>query len=261
MNKTAIIVPCYNETKRLKENLFLEGLQRYEEMTLVFVDDGSKDRTLDMLHSLANQNSKRIKVIPLTQNSGKAEAVRRGMVNALEEDFNFVGYLDADLSTSVDAIMEFPRILELANVEMVMGSRVKLLGKDIERNVGRHYLGRFFATYASICLKLAVYDTQCGAKLFKNTPRIKSIFSERFLTNWVFDVEILARYIIATHYEGSKDPSGLIVEKPLNAWKDIGGSKLKLPQVPTILKDMVVLAYCYSPTIYKINKDSQNKRS
>jgi glycosyltransferase involved in cell wall biosynthesis len=251
--KTAIVVPCYNEADRLKGELFLDELKHNDGLTYLFVNDGSSDNTQGILDALCAQEPSRAKALSLTKNSGKAEAVRKGILKAFEDGFDYVGYLDADLSTSIKEIMTFTEHLERDEIQIVMGSRVKLLGREIERKASRHYLGRFFATYASFALNLAVYDTQCGAKMFRNTDTIKKVFSDPFITNWVFDVEMLARYMIEARKDGEAEPSGSIVEAPLMAWRDVGGSKLKLSHIPKIVRDMLAITFRYTPTIYKLS--------
>ena len=104
-----------------------------------------------------------------------------------------------------------------------MGSRVKLLGRSIRRSNLRHILGRLSATLISLTLELEVYDTQCGAKLFRVNALTKQIFSRAFQSTWIFDVELIARIIRAN----SETPDRLIYEFPLKEWTDIAGSKIR----------------------------------
>ena len=135
-----------------------------------------------------------MELLRLPQNQGKAEAVRLGFRAAFEKSPWYLGYWDADLSTPLEALSSFETVFEeLPAVEMVFGSRVMLLGRDVVRERYRHYFGRAFASLASAILRLPIYDTQCGAKLFRNTETLGEIFSSPFESKWVFDIEILAR--------------------------------------------------------------------
>ena len=138
----------------------------------------------------------------------------------------YVGYWDADLATPLTAIADFRAHLDQhPRVEALLGARVRLLGRQIERRTLRHCLGRLFAAAAAGVLKIPVYDTQCGAKLFRATDRVRRIFADPFRTTWIFDVELLAR-LLAT-IPADDDPAELIHELPLAAWRDVAGSKVK----------------------------------
>ncbi|MBI9082568.1 MAG: hypothetical protein JEZ11_03150 [Desulfobacterales bacterium] len=116
--------------------------------------------------------------------------------------FENIGYWDADLSTPLSALEQMCQKLSPPEVVMVFGSRVRLLDRNIERKAIRHYLGRLFATFASIVIELPIYDTQCGAKIFKNNNNLQRVFSKPFSTSWVFDVEIFDRFALLQKHEG-----------------------------------------------------------
>jgi dolichyl-phosphate beta-glucosyltransferase len=116
--------------------------------------------------------------------------------------------------------------LEHQKIQLVLGSRVPLLGRSIHRRTTRQLLGRGFATAASLVLRLPVYDTQCGAKLFRVTPATTGLFAEPFHSRWIFDVEILARLSHATGW-GVDGTRSRLFEYPLDRWDEIAGSKLK----------------------------------
>lgn len=226
------IVPCFNEADRLNRDEFARFAGEHPELGFIFVDDGSTDGTWQILNELCRYREDTLSALQLEANSGKAEAVRRGMLAACADETDpprYVGFLDADLSTPLDALPDFCDALDSRDdLEMVFGARVKLLGREIHRNALRHYIGRVFATAASITLNLPIYDTQCGAKLFRNTDELREVLAEPFLTTWIFDVEIIARYIRLRRGSGKAPVEQVILEMPLWKWEDIKGSKLKL---------------------------------
>jgi glycosyltransferase involved in cell wall biosynthesis len=226
MQKTAIIVPCYNEAQRLNTRSFIQAASEDRDLFFIFVNDGSTDRTLETIKNLADANPAQISYIDLRKNSGKAEAVRQGFLAAFRADFTNIGYWDADLATPLASIRTFSALLDTSNASMVIGSRVRLLGRRIERKTLRHYLGRLFATAASLILRLPVYDTQCGAKIFKNSDNLRKVFRNPFTVSWIFDVEILARFLIIERQEYGDRAGSNWVESPLEQWCDITGSKI-----------------------------------
>jgi dolichyl-phosphate beta-glucosyltransferase len=219
-----VVVPCYNEEKRLDRDAFRRFQLEGHRVEFCFVDDGSRDGTLGVLESLAAGDPERFGVLALDRNSGKAEAVRRGIVAAAERGADCFGFWDADLATPLSELPLFLGALaSRPDIDVVYGARVRLLGREISRRPVRHYVGRIGATLISNSLGLAVYDTQCGAKLFRNTAAMRDVFAKPFLSRWIFDVEIIARYLNANGRDATVKS---IYELPLEAWHDVAGSKV-----------------------------------
>ena len=186
--RATLVIPCYNEETRLRLGRFESFLAASQTTRLLFVDDGSRDGTRALLQAFCSASHGRASLLSLPSNAGKAEAVRRGMLAAADEAVPFVGYWDADLATPLETLDLFlAEFARHAHIDLVMGSRVLLLGKTIERRAVRHYAGRVIATAVSSLLRLAVYDTQCGAKLFRVTPEVRYAFAAPFLSGWLFD--------------------------------------------------------------------------
>ena len=185
------MVPCYNEELRLREEAFLSYLRASAgAVRIIFVDDGSTDGSVALLERIVARSAGAAELLPLGVNQGKAEAVRRGMLHALEScPYTIVGFWDSDLATPLSAVAQLEATLaERPALQMVFGARVALLGRRIHRSMKRHYAGRVFATLTSLVLDMPIYDTQCGAKLFRATPALRTVLTQPFLTRWVFDV-------------------------------------------------------------------------
>lgn len=228
MDRTIVVIPCYDEAKRLDLHAFRVFVDHIEGVEFLFVDDGSKDDTHAMLEGLKRERPGAIDVMRMAKNSGKAEAVRQGMLEAISRGCDFVAFWDADLSTGLDEIEPFRNIMrDRPEMEMVFGSRVNLLGRHIDRKLSRHYMGRIFATVVATALRLPIYDTQCGAKMFRVTEDVRRVLAEPFISRWIFDVEIIARFLVLRRKGPKPAVRDIIVEKPLQKWTDVDGSKLR----------------------------------
>jgi glycosyltransferase involved in cell wall biosynthesis len=227
VTRATIVVACHNEERRLPVAAFEAFVPAHPDVGFVLVNDGSEDGTGAALRALERLAPERVCVVDLPRNVGKAEAIRRGLARAFALEPAYAGFWDADLATPLEAIPEFCALLDThPRIEMVFGSRVQLLGRRIRRRAWRHYLGRVAATAISLALDLRVYDTQCGAKLFRATPAIRALFDEPFASRWLFDVEIVARLIAARRGRAVPQAADVIYELPLMQWEDVGGSKI-----------------------------------
>jgi len=225
--RCTVVIPCYNEAGRLPLDSFRDYIPLNPDIDFIFVNDGSKDATLAILEGLSKEFPGRIEVIGLEKNEGKGQAVRAGVLHALTGPSHFTGFWDADLAAPLSAIRDLLQPL-LANpeIQMVFGSRVKLMGRQVERKATRHFLGRIFATTVSIALALPIYDTQCGAKLFRCTPEVRQLFSEPFSSRWAFDFEVMTRFIQGRRRDRNSVRQA-IYEFPLYGWRDVDGSKIR----------------------------------
>jgi len=241
MQKVCVVLPCYNEADRLDVNQLITFYNTNMNYYFLFVNDGSSDATLKLLKGLQDNRNDRISVLDLKNNVGKAAAVREGMLTANSwHDFSVIGFLDADLSTPIS---EVPKLVAHFKKEVlfVFGSRCRRIGADVTRKLYRHIFGRVFATFASNMLSLPVYDTQCGAKIFK-TEVVKTIFTDEFRSNWVFDLEIFYRFLEGNDKLNIND---IAKEISLEVWEDKDGSKIKLKDLFIIPFEMIKLYRYY----------------
>lgn len=224
MPEISLIIPCYNEAARFDVSAFENFLLDHDQVVFCFVNDGSKDGTAQLLNDLSKRYSGSVLVKHLEKNCGKAEAVRLGMMDCFQKNTSaFIGFWDADLSTPLNELDRLKaRMDSNPQCMMAVGSRLKRMGAEIERRPVRHIMGRIFSTFASMILGLPVYDSQCGAKLFRKES-IKILFEEKFITRWLFDLELFAR--LRNHF-GRDLVSGHIEEVPVLRWKDVAGSKI-----------------------------------
>ncbi len=242
---TTIVVPCYNEASRLDVGGFLRFANTAPAVQFIMVNDGSTDATQSILARLCSANPARFEQIDLPHNCGKAEAVRQGLQRALSSRAECVGFWDADLATPLEAIAGFRQVLSTRrDIDIVLGSRIPLLGHNIERHPARALIGRTFARAASAVLGLGVYDTQCGAKLFRASHELAVALARPFLSRWIFDVELIAR--LATIRATPAALRRSIYELPLDVWREQPGSKLRARHFALAAVELLQIRWSYS---------------
>ncbi len=223
--KTGIIIPCYNEAKRLNTKAFISFIKEHDKYHLCFVNDGSKDNTLEVLNQIKEVVPERVTIIDVKKNAGKAAAVRSGARYLFNrKDLEYIGFIDADLSTDFNDFKKLVESLENNNqLQLVYGSRRS--GKNnngIKRDFFRNLFSTIITFLISFILGLPIKDTQCGAKVFKRNI-IPTAYKKPFLSRWLFDVEIFIR--LKKHY-GSKNVMYRMREQALIRWVHVDDSKL-----------------------------------
>ena len=234
-----LVVPCYNEAARLDPEALLRFAAAHPSVQFLLVDDGSVDATGEILDRMRAAAPSAVVVLHHAPCRGKGEAVRAGILEAIARHARLVGFLDADLSTPLHAIDDFLAVLRgRPGVEFVLGSRVMLMGRDVRRNATRHYMGRVFATAVSLALDLPVYDTQCGAKVLRINDATATLFDAPFRNPWIFDVELIARYLRLPVAPGEPARRDRLYELVVPAWHDVPGSKVRWFDVPRAAVDL-----------------------
>jgi len=225
-----LTIPAYQESGRLPR--FLESLLPALEtlpasVTVQVVDDGSPAAERDACQTAVNTLRSRfpsVEFLPLPANHGKGGAILAGWRHRPEADF--YAFVDADGAIPA---REVRRLVETALTQTapvtIFSSRIKMLGRTIERTHLRHWVGRIYATLVGVLICPDIYDSQCGFKIVP-AAHFRQIESSMEGHRFAFDVELLAAL------ESRALP---IVEVPID-WYDIAGSKV------SILRDSVRMA-------------------
>lgn len=182
----SIIVPAYNEEKRLPATLrtIRDYLDRagWEFSEIVVVDDGSGDGTAEAARIAG------ARLLQNPGNRGKGYSVRHGMLEAAGE---WALFTDADLSAPIEEIEKLWQAVEREAAAAAIGSRAldrSLIG--VRQPWFRENMGRFFNLVMRLSTGLPFHDTQCGFKLFEQGAA-REIFGRQRLDGFGFDVEVL----------------------------------------------------------------------
>lgn len=220
-----IIIPCFNEVQRIDKQAYINFLKRTLDVNLVFSDDGSTDNTISVLKEIKASYENRVHIYVSNRNRGKAEAIKSAVLYLKNQNLkpSKIAYIDADLAVSLEECYALSKNLN-DKIHFAFGSRISKVDNIIIRSSFRHYSGRMIATVISNILDVAVYDTQCGCKIFKSDLAFK-VFENPFISKWLFDVEIFFRII---NLYSKTELKHIAREIPLESWIDAGHSKVKL---------------------------------
>lgn len=183
-----VIIPAYNEEKRIGQSLkeiykFLKTKDYTWE--ILVVDDGSKDKTIEVSKESVPEANIRIEKNPV--NMGKGATIKNGMLLAKGK---YRLFSDADLSTPIEELDKMLPYMQ-SGYSVAIGSRALKESKlEVRQPIYREMMGRMFNLIVRILLIGNIKDTQCGFKLFSDEAAEK-IFKIQKLSGFSFDVEVL----------------------------------------------------------------------
>ena len=191
MPPISAVIPTYNEAGRIGNTLraTMDYLGTIPGSELIVVDDGSTDRTSEIVHEiLTRENWRNARLIRHPWNRGKGAAVRQGLLAA---ELPIGLFFDADLSTPLG---ETPKVIEpiaSGEVDIAFGSRALdrgLIGQH--QPWRREQAGRIFNLLVRASTGLPFWDTQCGFKAFR-LAACRPLLEVARVEGFGFDVELL----------------------------------------------------------------------
>jgi dolichyl-phosphate beta-glucosyltransferase len=189
----SVVIPAYNEEEVIGASLAKVAAYLVEalEPELIVVDDGSRDRTRQIVREMAERYPF-IHLLANDRNAGKGHAIQQGV---LASHGRWVVYTDSDLVYPIDAVEPFVAALE-TGADLAIGSRshpetlFSLHPRHFSYIHQRYLVGRAYIAVVNRLLHLDVTDTQCGFKVFRGEVA-RDIFARTTLFDFAFDVEAL----------------------------------------------------------------------
>lgn len=237
--KLSIIIPAYNEEKRIGKtlegyckyfrNLKTDGILDFE---ILVVLNACKDNTLNVVKEF-QKKFKEIRFLDFEQ-GGKGFAIIEGFKEALKKDFELIGFVDADMATPPNAFYGLVR--NIGNYGGIIASR-SIKGAKTNFTFKRKLTHGGFNFGVRSIFSLPYHDTQCGAKLFKKKV-IENVIEELDITQWTFDVNLLYKI---------KKKNFKIKEIP-TIWQDKKGSNVHIIKTTIqMFAGAIRLRIIYSP--------------
>jgi dolichyl-phosphate beta-glucosyltransferase len=225
----SIVIPCFNEERRLAPTLGLIRAYAASHDTageLILVDDGSRDGTLSLMRAQAARHPG-IRVVAITPNRGKGRAVAEGVRVARGDQILMT---DADLSTPIEELPKLQAALA-RGADVAIGSRAAPGAREIDQPLHRQLMGKTFNRLVQTLLLPGFRDTQCGFKLFRGEVAHR-LFADLVTDGFAYDVEVLVRALDA----------GWSVEEVPVRWFNAGASTVAPVRASAaMLRDLVRL--------------------
>lgn len=238
--KTSIVIPAYNEEKRIGKTLetygsYFKKIKEKGELDFEInvIINNTKDKTEDVVKEYK-------KIYPEIRylnfkRGGKGFAVIEGFKDALERDIDLIGFVDADMSTPPNAF--YGLIKNIKDYDGIIADRWHKDSKVTPQTILRKILSRGFNILIRILFRFPYNDTQCGAKLFKKEI-VKKVYPRLGTSEWSFDVD----FLFYARNEGAR------IKSIPTMWTDMEGSKVNLKKTPiTMFLSVVRLRILHSP--------------
>ena len=191
----SIIFPVFNEELRLKSSFnhiksFLKKKKKLK-IEIIFVDDGSKDNSYNLIVKFVNnfklKNKVKFKIVKSETNLGKGAALKLGVEKAA---YDWILTTDIDMSVSLFQISAWEKKKLIEKKHSVYFASRSHKKSIVERNFIRKVLGDIGSFLISVILNINIKDTQCGYKLYKR-QHAKFAFSKLKNCGWDHDIELI----------------------------------------------------------------------
>lgn len=224
MNDFLLVIPAFEESARLPQYLEALGAELSAaglNVRVQVVDDGSsaaeRRKLADVVRGFSERWPAIAPVLELPMNRGKGGAIMAGWASA--RGARHLAFVDADGAIPAGEVARVFRLALAADSarKSYFASRVKMLGRVVERSFSRHLIGRVYASLVGTLVHSGIYDSQCGFKVVPGEalPALLEMIREH---RFAFDVELLTALV----------ELGFPIEEVPIDWRDIPGSKVSL---------------------------------
>lgn len=230
--KTIIIIPAHNEEERIEETLkeyinLIASRGRATEMEILVVINGTTDNTLEIIKKYP------VKYLNF-EKGGKGFAIKEGFKYALQNNFDLIGYVDADMASSPASFYELIEGIE--EYDGIIANRWKKESVITNRTFKRKVMSWGFNLLTRLFFHLPYTDTQCGCKLFTREA-IETIINDLQTERWEFDIDLLYHL----------NRKGFKIKEIPTTWDDKEGSKINSKAPIQMLAGILRLRLLYSP--------------